>query len=210
MTKRTELVNWARAQVGSNDRAGYWMQALGYDPGKSKAWCGAFCLAGLHAVGLALHHKWGIDGSGMVGPLGLKRITHPEPGDIGYVDQPYQHHFIITEVGEKTLTSVDGNQGTPGVQERHRAISKAAYYSIEPLLRDTEPAPPPHPVLRLGTAGDSVVELQTLLNEYMHAGLTTDGQFGPRTMRAVQTFQRDKGLDADGVVGPRTWEALFQ
>jgi len=207
MNPRDALVAWARAQVGSNDRAGYWAQALGYDPGAKKAWCGAFCLAGLHAVGIATDHKWGIDGSGFIGPLGLEhhRTSYPKPGDIGYQDRPYQHHFIVTDADRHTFSSVDGNQGTPGVQERHRVLDpyKYTFYSIESLLHvaDTEPSPA-LPVLRMGSHGPDVAELQRLL------GIRDDGSFGPKTAAAVMNFQRQHGLDADGVVGKFTWEKL--
>lgn len=36
-----------------------------------------------------------------------------------------------------------------------------------------------------------------------------DGRFGPRTARAVRSYQQQKGLAADGVVGPRTWTAML-
>ena len=36
-----------------------------------------------------------------------------------------------------------------------------------------------------------------------------DGRFGPKTARAVQDYQQQKGLAADGVVGPRTWTAML-
>ncbi len=35
-----------------------------------------------------------------------------------------------------------------------------------------------------------------------------DGQWGPRTERAVRAFQRAQGLEPTGVVGQRTWDAL--
>ncbi|SDY13063.1 peptidoglycan-binding protein [Thermoactinomyces sp. DSM 45892] len=40
-------------------------------------------------------------------------------------------------------------------------------------------------------------------------GLAVDGIFGPKTPRAVKSFQRKKGLVTDGIVGPKTWKALF-
>src|SRR5215204_2780516 len=110
MSERARLLEWARAEVGPGRRAYYWEQALGYDPGKSKAWCGAFCLAGLKAVGLVPAFKWGIDGSGMVGPLKLRRTNTPSRGDICYLDQPFQHHFLFDYEHDGYVHSIDGNQ----------------------------------------------------------------------------------------------------
>lgn len=41
------------------------------------------------------------------------------------------------------------------------------------------------------------------------AGLEEDGEFGPATARAVESFQRDYGLSVTGVVTYRTWYAMF-
>lgn len=211
MNLRAKLVDWAQQQVGSDDRVGYWMQALGYDPGKNKHWCGAFCLAGMRAVGLT-DHKWGIDGTGFVGPLRLPIVRRPEPGDIGYIHLPFQHHFLVESVSEHTFSSIDGNAGKPGVQRKNRAFKTPGvqFYSLRPLLRDTEPAPAPvRPVLRLGSTGDVVRTIQTTLNAH-GAQLVVDGQMGPITTLAVQSLQRRAGLDASGVVDEQTWAVLEQ
>lgn len=221
MNLRAKLVAWAQEQVGSNDRVGYWLKALGSDPGKSKAWCGVFCLAGLREVGLTTH-RWGIDGTGFVGPLRLPIVRRPQPGDIGYQHLPYQHHFLVESLDEHSYSSIDGNQGTPGVQRRHRAFKTVGvqFYSLSPLLQhvepdsstwdeETQPGPPRYPTLRLGASGAPVRTVQTILNSH-GAQLVVDGRMGPVTVLAVQSFQRRAGLDADGVVGARTWAALEQ
>ena len=62
-------------------------------------------------------------------------------------------------------------------------------------------------ILRPGSTGANVVQLQTLLNKH-GATLKVDGQFGPTTKAAVLAFQKDKRLVVDGIVGGQTWEAL--
>lgn len=64
------------------------------------------------------------------------------------------------------------------------------------------------PVLRLGSAGKPVEELQLLLN-VVGASLNPDGKFGPLTDAAVKSFQASKGLNVDGVVGTDSWRALL-
>lgn len=210
MTTRARIVEIAQGYVGSNDRVGFWQKALGYDPGKSKHWCGAFWLACIKEAGLT-DIKWGIDGTG-VQALRLPQTRKPQPGDLGYDDDPYQHHFLVETVGEHSYTSIDGNQGKPGVQRKTRAFKTPGitFYSIAKLLgedEDTQPGPPRFPTLRLGATGEAVRRVQTKLNSH-GAALKVDGQFGPATALAVQSFQRRANLDADGIVGARTWRAL--
>ena len=65
------------------------------------------------------------------------------------------------------------------------------------------------PVLHRGASGAGVTELQTRLNL---AGATpqlkVDGDFGPKTHRAVRRYQALSGLKADGVAGKHTWLGL--
>lgn len=75
------------------------------------------------------------------------------------------------------------------------------------------PPPPPkpqnqHPVLRKGSRGPAVMELQRKLNGVAGQGLVVDGSFGPRTDQAVRNFQTFFNLGTDGIVGPKTWGAL--
>ncbi|MFN8612134.1 MAG: peptidoglycan-binding protein [Vulcanimicrobiota bacterium] len=63
------------------------------------------------------------------------------------------------------------------------------------------------PGLRRGQSGEDVKNLQNQLNA-QGAGLKTDGEFGPKTEKALRNFQRRKGLEQDGVAGPDTNQKL--
>lgn len=63
-------------------------------------------------------------------------------------------------------------------------------------------------VLRLGSNGPEVVELQQRLKELGFNPGKADGDFGPGTEAAVMAFQRSSGMLADGVVGAKTAKAL--
>lgn len=72
------------------------------------------------------------------------------------------------------------------------------------------PADPNTPVLKRGSNGSSVTGLQKGLTKFGNPGSATDpgpidGDFGPRTEKAVKAYQTDRGLANDGIVGPRTW-----
>src|SRR4051794_14891793 len=64
------------------------------------------------------------------------------------------------------------------------------------------------PTLEQGSQGDWVTYLQQLLEQAGYSPGTVDGDFGPATLQAVESFQAANGLDVDGVVGPATWAAL--
>lgn len=63
------------------------------------------------------------------------------------------------------------------------------------------------PLLRQGSKGDAVADLQRQLVRLGHS-LQIDGLFGPATREAVRRFQKENGLVADGIVGVRTRAAL--
>ncbi|WP_279482230.1 N-acetylmuramidase domain-containing protein [Aureimonas sp. SK2] len=62
-------------------------------------------------------------------------------------------------------------------------------------------------MLRMGSSGARVRELQRLLNR-TGARLKVDGDFGPNVKRAVVAYQKAHKAKADGVVGPETWSHL--
>ncbi|MCF8566930.1 peptidoglycan-binding protein [Alicyclobacillus tolerans] len=71
-------------------------------------------------------------------------------------------------------------------------------------------APVPHPVvlLRLGSHGEAVEQLQHELNQTTHTHLAIDGIYGPITQAAVRAFQYLARIEVDGIAGPQTMAAL--
>lgn len=61
------------------------------------------------------------------------------------------------------------------------------------------------PVLKTGSTGQPVRDLQQGLKDLGYDPGQIDGSFGPQTEAAVKAFQGDRGITVDGVVGPITW-----
>jgi putative chitinase len=64
------------------------------------------------------------------------------------------------------------------------------------------------PVLKQGSTGPDVRNLQQQLKDLGFDPNGVDGNFGPGTRAAVIAFQRSKGLQANGMAGPATMAAL--
>ena len=87
------------------------------------SWCGIFSVFVIKTAGIDVGN-WQM-GKGVSAFNSLKVTSNPQPGDIGYIDQPYQHHCIITEVNGDTIKSIDGNSGWHSeVIEKTRSRSK--------------------------------------------------------------------------------------
>ena len=65
-----------------------------------------------------------------------------------------------------------------------------------------------YPVLRVGSTGSDVSDLQARLTELGYYTGTIDGKYSTGTQSAVTEFQSRNGLTADGIAGPRTWALL--
>ena len=102
------------------------------------------------------------------------------------------------------------NGGSNGLEDRRRYTTKAktAIARLEGFVLAGE-APPAggRPVLRRGSKGAAVTELQRALRK-LGFMLAVDADFGPGTEVAVAAFQSANNLDVDGIVGNDTWVAL--
>ena len=64
------------------------------------------------------------------------------------------------------------------------------------------------PVLKYGSRGTGVSQVQQLLKDWYYYDMAVDGIFGKGTQAAVTYFQQKNGLYADGIVGKNTYAAL--
>lgn len=69
--------------------------------------------------------------------------------------------------------------------------------------------PTPEPMLRTGSQGEEVKELQARLQTLGYYQGKIDGQFGGGTKQAVILFQQQNDLQADGIVGAATRAILY-
>jgi len=74
---------------------------------------------------------------------------------------------------------------------------------------------PPNEVLKQGSRGEHVIQLQFILDAVSHyynsvPSVIKDGVFDSHTKNAVIEFQKTFGLASDGVVGPATWNKLYE
>jgi peptidoglycan hydrolase-like protein with peptidoglycan-binding domain len=125
------------------------------------------------------------------------------------------------EAGERArLQRKDGDGAEKQVASLHAAIGNAAFTRMVQRAQPTElvgrvtkdwkgssAGPSAAPMLRKGSAGGAVVDLQMRLSAYGHR-IGEDGRFGHETAVAVRAFQAEHGLNTDGIVGPATWAAL--
>ncbi len=94
--------------------------------------------------------------------------------------------------------SPDGPLGAPG-----RALSGAGDVRVS-FISDACT----RTVLRYGSKGQCVVQVQLTLNVLFDEGLRLDSSYGPATTAAVYRVQARYALPYDGICGPRTWAAL--
>lgn len=64
-------------------------------------------------------------------------------------------------------------------------------------------------VLKAGSSGQQVRDLQWLLKNIHKYDIDIDGKFGTKTKAIIKKFQRSHGLVIDGIIGVKTWKKLF-
>lgn len=96
----------------------------------------------------------------------------------------------------------------------HRSIAQTVWISLSLLMVLGTPTlglsqTVTRPMLKSGSRGVEVTELQAVLKLLGFFNDSVDGIFGESTAIAVTRFQGAAGLDQDGIVGSATWNRLF-
>lgn len=124
------------------------------------------------------------------------------PGNTPYIIVAGDTFFTLAHRFNTTVDAI--MRANPGVNPDRLFIGQVI------CIPSSTPTPPSHPcpVLRIGSRGASVVDLQQRLRNMGFDPGPIDGIFGQRTQLAVIAFQRSRNLVPDGIVGVATWTAL--
>lgn len=128
-----------------------------------------------------------------------------------YLAQQHPHAIIGHRDEPSCTTSCPGDNVEAFV---HAAPALTAGQPVKvvqggtPVPKPLPPAGITHPVLKFGTVGPAVMELQRKLDGGCGQHLAVDGEFGQLTHDAVVTCQHFFGLTVDGIVGPKTWAII--
>ena len=105
----------------------------------------------------------------------------------------------ILAIGALTLAL--SASAVTGVAAYHTANRETAADTAQTAIVETA-------VLRQGSTGGEVKEVQRRLKMWGYYSGAVDGIFGSATKKAVILFQQKNGLVADGIVGKATYQAL--
>lgn len=171
------------------------------------AWCAAFVASILAQCGMQhtgklnarSYSEWGRD----------VPMRDARPGDIVtfWRESPssWKGHvaFLVRFAGDKVIVrgGNQGNQVSDAPYPVSRIVSIRRYAGQADLATG-------RPVLKLGSKGAFVRDLQEQLSGLRYSAGEQDGIFGNLTLAAVLSFQADNGLTTDGIVGGKTWAAL--
>lgn len=106
-----------------------------------------------------------------------------------------------------TVHTVPAKYGS--IVDGNRVYYKDLLKELKPVLELNQSVPIVTPIMKLGSRGENVKELQQLLREKGYFNYPSNtGYFGLFTKNAVIAYQKAQGLVADGIVGKITMDSL--
>jgi len=121
-----------------------------------------------------------------------------------FIDKAALRPSLLAHDWEAFARAYNGPNYRKNAYHTKLAAAYGRFASGSDIPGKADPAPK---LLRYGSAGKAVRDLQTSLSALGYP-LTVDGKFGNRTRRAVMAFQKDRGLEIDGIVGPATRKVI--
>lgn len=134
----------------------------------------------------------------------FSRVTKGTGGQIDAMCRFIEKNGLVDELQRLDFAAFKRGYNGPGKNNYAKQMARA--YKT---LSGQAPVSKAKGMLRMGSKGARVRDLQTLLNR---AGfpVKVDGDYGKATRDAVKAFQRRYSVEVDGVVGPATQRALEQ
>ncbi|MFG2036575.1 peptidoglycan-binding protein [Dactylosporangium sp. NPDC048998] len=165
--------------------------------GNLSAVLGKFAYTVAHAQAFSNAGRWHY-GIGGIRPGDIVFFDWGGSGSISAID----HVGIVEAVNSNgSIVTLEGNTSDMFLR---RVRSSCIVGYGRPAYGDASPMPSTDGMLRVGSTGNAVKQLQTNLNTVMKSGLVVDGQFGPATQTALKAFQTKYGLEVDGIYGPKS------
>jgi peptidoglycan hydrolase-like protein with peptidoglycan-binding domain len=132
------------------------------------------------------------------------------PGATGVAVRRLQRALRRTPNPGITISGVFDAQTETAVKEFQLGAGLVEDGIVGPLTWNALPDGGPMPTLNVGSTGDVVSNLQSVLTngadgQWITLPLGIDGKFGPNTRASVQAFQTWAGVKDDGIVGDQTW-----
>lgn len=202
------------------------INALGLKGYQGSAWCCTHQFwVEVQAVGLEKALKnWNMTKSNYVGyncfetynkfKAAGKTSSKPKLGCL--VVFTFSHIGRVIEIDGDYIVTVEGNTSSATYDRNGGMVAKKRYKYNDSKIKgyciidynnsnvNTSGSTSNSSVLKKGSSGSEVKELQNNLNKLGYNCGTADGDFGQKTLDAVKKFQKDKGLECDGIVGNAT------
>jgi uncharacterized protein (TIGR02594 family) len=177
-------------------------------------WCSIFVNWCCNEAGLQRTHRANARSWLSVG----KPVDDPAPGDIVifWRERPdsWKGHvgiFFGFSKNRSLVFSLGGNQKNTVSIQGYNASTVLGFRRLTSEIMTG--VPNAKPVLKLGSNGEEVSKLQSVLGELGFDCGAADGIFGKRTESQLMAFQREEGQEPDGIYGPGTKtliESIFQ